>query len=184
MDLMKRFLGTYELVLIGHSLMTNHVHHLIIPPTAEALSLGVGRLNQEYSRLQNMLNGRTGHLWQNRFFSCPVDPSRVWEVLAYIELNPVRAGLVKRASDWKWSSAQAHVSGADASGLHDMILWQQQFDGHSWDLFLEEEAKRKQIQDAIRRATSTGSFWGPDEMAERLERELGRPVRARKKGTR
>jgi putative transposase len=164
--------------------MTNHVHQLIVPPTVEVLSLGVGRLNQEYSRLQNMLHGRTGHLWQSRFYSCPVDLSRVWEVPAYVELNPVRAGLIQKASDWKWSSARAHVCGDQDSDLHDMTLWRQHFDGPSWDKFLEEEVKRKQIQDAIRRATSTGSFWGPDTTAERLERELGRPVRPRKKGTR
>jgi len=74
------------------------------------------------------------------------------------------------------------VSGIDETGLLDMTLWQQHFEGPSWNKFLEEAAKRKQIQDAIRRATSTGSFWGSDEIAERLERQLGRPVRARPKG--
>lgn len=182
MDLMRRYFGIHELSLIGYSLMSNHVHFVIIPPTAEALSLGVGRLNQDYSRLQNVRCGRTGHLWQNRFFSCPVQYEGIWEVLAYVELNPVRAHLVEEAADWKWSSARAHVSGIDETLLLDMILWQQHFNGVAWIRFLEEAAKRKRLQDALRRATSTGSFWGSDETAELLERELGRPVRARPKG--
>jgi len=125
LDLMSHHFTIYELSLIGNSLMTNHVHFVIIPSTAEALSLGVGRLNQDYARLQNMRHGQTGHLWQNRFYSCPVEPGRIWEVLAYVELNPVRARLVDKAHEWKWSSAQAHVSGIDGSGLLDMTLWQQ-----------------------------------------------------------
>ena len=94
--LMSRYFRIYELSLIGHSLMSNYVHFVIIPPTAEALSLGVGRLNQDYSRLQNMRCGRTGHLLQNRFFSCPVQHDRVWEALAYAELNECAHVLLRR----------------------------------------------------------------------------------------
>ena len=93
---MRRYFGIYELSLIGHSLMSNHVHFVIVPPTTEALSLGVGRLNQDYSRLQNMRCGRTGHLWQNRFFSCPVQHDRIWEALAYVELNECAHILLKK----------------------------------------------------------------------------------------
>ena len=67
--------------------------------------------------------GRTGHLWQNRFFGCMLEPSRLWTAIAYVERNPLRARTVRRAEDHVWSSAIAHVTGGDGSGLLDMNWW-------------------------------------------------------------
>jgi putative transposase len=64
----------------------------------------------------NRLHGRSGHLWQGRFYSSPLDNVHLWRALAYVERNPVRARLVRRAWRWPWSSAAAHAGkGADAS---------------------------------------------------------------------
>jgi len=68
--------------------------------------LGSRRMHNDYSRWHNVQHGRHGHLWQSRFFSCPVEEDRVWGVLGYIELNPVRAHMVEHAWDWEWSSAR------------------------------------------------------------------------------
>jgi putative transposase len=84
--------------------MSNHIHGIVIPPTGAALPSGVGTLHRDFSRLQNIRCGRTGHLWQNRFFSCPVQFDRVWDVLAYVELNPVRAHIVEKPAQYQWSS--------------------------------------------------------------------------------
>ena len=69
------------------------------------------RLNRCYSR--------SGHLWQNRFYSCPLGPTHLVAALAYVDLNPVRAGLVGKAAHYPWSSAGAHAAGADSAGLLD-----------------------------------------------------------------
>ena len=61
--------------------------------------------------MQNVQCNRTGYLWQQRYFSCPVEFASLAEVLAYIELNPVRAGIVERPEDYEWSSARAHLAG-------------------------------------------------------------------------
>lgn len=175
--LLKEHFVNYQLSTIGYCLMSNHIHCVVIPPKEEALSCAVGRLHQDFSRLQNIRLGLTGHLWQNRFFSCPVQFDRIWEVLAYVELNPVRARLVEHPSQWPWSSAQAHLSGLDKSGVLQMDLWQQHFDGTSWAKFLESARSRRQVVDSIRAATSAGRFWGSKEVARELERLLGRPVR-------
>jgi hypothetical protein len=60
MDLMKRFLNAYELLLIGRSLMTNHVHQLIVPPTVEALSLGVAGLTSHIPGCRTCSTGKRG----------------------------------------------------------------------------------------------------------------------------
>jgi putative transposase len=65
----------------------------------------------------NWRYGSSGHLWEGRFFSAPLDESRLWTAVRYVELNPVRAGLVENAEDYPWSSAKAH-----SNGVYDPLL--------------------------------------------------------------
>jgi putative transposase len=157
--------------------MTNHVHHNAIPRTKDSLSQAMRILNRDFARVQNLRCNRTGHLWQGRFFSCPVyDP---WEVLAYVELNPVRAGIVEDPYDWEWSSARAHLTGEDQSGLLDMDLWHKHFDPRSWQEYLNQAVSNIKVNDRIRKATTAGRFCGPEEIAKKLEREFRKGKRCR-----
>jgi putative transposase len=169
-ELLHRQIETREVSLLGYALMTNHVHDALIPRTIDSLSRCMRILSRDYSRFQNLLHNRTGHLWQGRFYSCPVyDP---WEMLAYIELNPVRALMVADSSDWKWSSARAHLTGEDPSGLLDMDLWRKHFDRYSWREYLMLAGCRSEIRDRIRKATTAGRFCGPEEIAKELEKKF------------
>lgn len=89
----------------------------------DSLSVLMRRVQSRYAQYYNAHSSRTGHLWQNRFFGCMLAPSHLWTALAYVERNPVRAGIVRRAEDYIWSSAIAHVTGGDGSGLLDMEWW-------------------------------------------------------------
>jgi hypothetical protein len=84
------------------------------------MAKGIGHPNNDFSRWQNVQCSRTGHLRQARFYSCSFKFASLAEVLAHIELNPVRAGLVKRPEDWKWSSARAQPMRIDKTGLLHM----------------------------------------------------------------
>jgi putative transposase len=135
MQLLSKYIRLYRTDLIGYALMENHVHQLHIPEHKTSLAKAVGRTNNDYARWQNLQCNRTGHLFQARFFSCIVESDALWDVLAYVELNPVRAGLVEAAEEWKWSSARAHFTGIDETGLLDMRRWQEHFDPASWNKF-------------------------------------------------
>ncbi len=172
LELLRRQIETGTLSLPGYALMTNHVHQASIPWEEDSLSRSMRALNRDFARFQNLRCNRTGHLWQGRFFSCPVYD--LWEVLAYIELNPVRAGIVLNPSDWEWSSARAHLTGEDHSGLLNMDLWRKHFDPCSWGEYLLRAALRTEINDRIRKATAAGRFYGPKEIAKKLEREFRR----------
>ena len=102
--------------IVGYCLMGNHVHLIAIPPAETALAKSLGRAHVDYARWLNLRRGETGHVWQNRFFSCPMDDWHQWEALRYVECNPVRAGMVSEAPEWRWSSAEAHTSGVDQIG--------------------------------------------------------------------
>jgi putative transposase len=182
LQLAEKYFQIYELDLIGHSLMDNHVHLAVIPEKESSLSDGIGRLHHDFSRYQNIQRERTGHLWQGRFHSCPVEENRVWQVLQYIELNPVRAGMVKNAWEWKWSSAQAHISGQDRGGLLNIGYWEKITDKNKWKELLEKTAVEEAVQAQIRRTTMQGFFLGDETTARRLELELGIQLLPRKRG--
>src|SRR5258708_2652033 len=91
--------------LLGYCLMTNHVHLVAVPEHEDSLARALGRVHSEYALALNRAEGRSGHLWQNRFFSCPLDESHLRAALRYTDLNPVRAGLAEMPSDWPWPSA-------------------------------------------------------------------------------
>ncbi len=182
-QMLKDSLSQDGLTMPGFCLMDTHTHHALIPETEDSISVRIGRLHNDFARWQNIQRSRRGHLWEKRFYSCPVEDERVWEVLRYIELNPVRAGLVEHAWDWQWSSARAHVTGMDESGRLDMDRWRRAFSPAEWKSYLEQAtAELKPLQSEIRQATASGRFLGSEATARRLELELGRPVLPRKPG--
>ncbi len=97
----------FELEVLGYCLMTNHVHLVVRPYTEDALGKGVGRTHFRHSQYVNRFHGRSGHLWQGRFHSCALDEEHFWWALRYVEQNPVRAELVRRAWEYGWSSGPA-----------------------------------------------------------------------------
>lgn len=99
-----------------YCLMPNHVHLVLTPSNADGLRATLAETHRRYTQFINERNGWTGHLWQGRFGSVPMDEDHLAGALRYVSLNPVRAGLVRRAEDWPWSSVRAHLS-AQTDGL-------------------------------------------------------------------
>jgi putative transposase len=97
--------------------MTNHVHHMVKAHTAHSLGDAFREVQGGHALRINRRFGWSGHLWAQRFFSCPVTESSLWATVRYIERNPVRAALAARAEDYPWSSAAAHCGLAPAGIL-------------------------------------------------------------------
>jgi putative transposase len=97
----------------AYCFMPNHVHVILVPHSVDGLSKTFANPHRHYALTINARFGWTGHLWQGRFGSAPMDEEHLLQAFRYISLNPVRAGLVTRAEDWPWSSVRAHVSGKD-----------------------------------------------------------------------
>src|SRR5690348_15741607 len=95
--------------LTAYVLMTNHFHHVIQTPEAN-LSRGMHWLNTTYVCWFNRRHNRSGHLYQGRFKAVLIEKDTYFmEVLRYVALNPVRAGMVPRPEDYRWSSYRATV---------------------------------------------------------------------------
>lgn len=97
----------------AYCLMPNHVHLILVPRDPDGLRAALGEAHRRYSRLISFREGWRGYLWQGRFASFPMDESYLLGCARYVEHNPLRAKLVRRAGDWRWSSARAHLAGSD-----------------------------------------------------------------------
>ena len=166
----------FELVVDGYCLMTNHVHLVVTPRHETSLAEALKRTNQLYAQYVNRFHGRSGHLWQDRFFSCPLDEVHYWRALAYIERNPVRARLRRKAWRWPWSSAAAHCEGKDPTGLFDLTEWSKQMDAQRWRHVLTRADDEQQLA-RLRLCTSRGRPLGSDTFVAKLETLLGRRLR-------
>jgi putative transposase len=176
LELLRLQSSRYGFRIEGYCLMTNHVHLIGVPSSESSLALAVGRTNFVYSQYVNKLHGRTGHVWQNRFYSCAMDDAHAMNALCYIELNPVRAGMVKKAWDFQWSSAATHCSIAPHNPLLHSAEPSPSVSPKHWQETLKIIAKDKASMDTIRRNTHTGRPLGSDRFISKIEHVLGRRV--------
>ena len=182
LKLLARHCRRAGVAIAGYCLMGNHVHLVAIPRTESGLAQALGRTHGDYARWLNLQRGEVGHVWQNRFYSCPLDERHQWEALRYVELNPVRAGLVAEAWEWRWSSAAAHVAGVDRTGLLDSAEWETRWNPESWRDVLEYGVEDGAFLERIREATRTGRPAAGAEFVVELEGRVGRLLRPRKRG--
>jgi putative transposase len=162
----------------AYCLMPNHVHLILVPRDADGLRAALGEAHRRYTRHVNFRQGWRGYLWQGRFASFPMDERYLLAAARYVELNPVRAGLARRAKDWRWSSARAHLEGEDdglvtAAALLDRVP--------DWAAFLRGGLADEE-RDAIRAGERTGRPLGSPGFVKRLEKRLGRTLARQKPG--
>jgi putative transposase len=97
-----------EVEVIAYCLMPNHVHLVLVPPSEDGLHRVLRPVHTRVAQRVNRAQRWNGHLWQGRFFSAPLDEDYFYAAMRYVERNPLRAGMVARAEDYRWSSAAAH----------------------------------------------------------------------------
>ncbi len=95
----------------AYCLMPNHTHLIATPSDERGLARAMSVLNATYARRLHSKRKLSGHLWQGRYASFPMDDTYLYRCVRYVGLNPVRAGLVGKASEWPWSSVRAHLGG-------------------------------------------------------------------------
>jgi putative transposase len=159
--------------------MPNHVHFVCVPKVDGALALGFNTLNMRYAQYFHKKKGVTGHLWRGRFLSCLLDDTSVFEEIRFIENNPVRAGIVERAEEYPWSSAQDHMGRNAVPVLADYCFVQNEVP--DWREYLNGR-RDEQVLDRIRRSLKTGRPAGNEEFVKSLEWILGRRLLALPRG--
>jgi putative transposase len=167
--------------LLGYCLMPNHVHWIVAPREPNSLSRTFGEAHGRYAIYANAKLGRSGHFWQNRFFSCALDGQHLWAALRYVERNPVRAQMVEYAGHFRWSSAAVHAGFSAVPTWLQTDLVSSAFTSEQWRVFLESD-RLSDAETELRNNTYTGRPVGSTEFIQWAESSLGRKLAPQKGG--
>lgn len=169
----------HGLRLWAYCLMTNHVHLIAVPSAEHSLAHALRGVHTVYAMHYNHRHHASGHLWQGRYKSCPLDGPHLWHAVRYVERNPVRAGIVSRAQDYPWSSAPAHC------GLRRDPLLAPDFPPPGaitdWAFWLTEPDDADHIAN-IRAKTNANRPCGSPEYLSRLEAQTGQTFHTKPPG--
>jgi REP element-mobilizing transposase RayT len=109
LELLREHASLNQLRVLAYCLMTNHLRLVVIPEAAKSMENAFRHAHSRFAQYWNTDFHTDGHLWQNRYYSCPVEEIAVGRVVSYVENNPVRARMAERAEQFAWSSARAHL---------------------------------------------------------------------------
>lgn len=168
--------------ILAYCLMTNHVHLVAVPPIGDSFKQVFNPLHARHALRINTKNGWTGHLWQGRYFSSVLDEGYFWSAMRYVELNPVRAGIVGRAQDYPWSSAGGHCGCRNDALLTADPHWLEiKGQVRNWPSWLASGESQERV-DALRKNILSSWPCGSGEFFGELERIAGAPVGPRPMG--
>jgi putative transposase len=179
LSLLREYSQDCGLELLAYCLMTNHLHLVVVPEHENSLARVLKPVNLCYAQYVNRTQGWCGRLWQERFYSCPMDPGHTLVAVRYVERNPVRAGLVPGAEDYPWSSAAGHTGRKVDSLLSDRQSLLSGID--NWSDWLKADDDIERVS-RLKLYTRTGRPLGSETFTEQVELKTGRELRPKPHG--
>ena len=181
LHLLRQYVAKYGVEIVAYCLMPNHVHLVLVPSDRGGLHRTLKAVHGRYAQRFNRIRDRAGHLWQNRYFSSPLDSDYFLNAVRYVELNPVRARLVEQAEEYPWSSAATHC-GAREEPLVAPRPRSVLFRGISdWSQWLRQGLSNETLA-KLRNHTNRNLPCGSEAFVSRLESESDRNLRPNPRG--
>ena len=182
LDWLKEYAEKYQVDILAYCLMTNHLHLIAVPATGQGLQQVLKPLHMRYAQRFNRTQGWKGHVWQGRYFSSALDDDYLWAAIRYVERNPVRAKMVRKAENYRWSSAGGHCGLRQDALLTKKPYWCGQFDGiGDWSAWLTEGDEAEKLG-VLRRNIEKGLPCGSDKFIHKLEKMTGKALQYRPRG--
>jgi putative transposase len=169
----------HGLETLGYCVLSNHLHLVVVPEREDSLARVLKPVNLRYAQYINRRKGWCGRVWQERFYSCPMDERHCLVAMRYVEQNPVRAGLTRMAEDYRWSSAAGHTGRCVDRLLSDRRGFLSGIDDWSEWLRTGQEVEN---ENRLRLFTRTGRPLGDIGFAERVERLTRRQLKPKPHG--
>ncbi|MEX2614957.1 MAG: transposase [Alphaproteobacteria bacterium] len=178
-DLLAAHCAAQGIAVWSWVLMPNHVHMILVPPREDSLRAALSQVHRVYAGRIHARERRTGHFWQGRFGCVAMDEAHALAAIAYVALNPVRARLVARAGDWRYSSVHALLDPVRGDGLTDTApVLARTGDFAALLRAGEDEA----LSPALRRAETVGRPLGDEAFLAAVEAQTGRNARPGRRG--
>lgn len=152
---------------------------IVVPDDRDGLRRTFADTHRRYTGYINARHRWTGHLWQGRFGAVAMDEAHLAAAVRYVSLNPVRARLVKHASDWRWSSVAAHLARQDDPLVSVGPVLQRYGD---FGQFLGDSPDEPHEWRALRMAETSGRPVGDQDWLGELEERTGRTLKPQKRG--
>lgn len=181
LSILKEFTDKNRVEVWAYCLMPNHVHLIAVPRDMTGLTRAISEVHRRYTFIINRREGWSGHLWQGRFSSTPMDDAHLLMACRYVEQNPVRAGLCSGPEKWRWSSARCHLGLADDPVVSPSDILASF--SEEWMAFLEYYPGAEEGQ-LFRKHESSGRPLGDNQFILKCESLLGRSLRPGKRGPR
>ena len=179
LDLLADAASAARVEVWSYCLMPNHVHLIVTPSDEDGLWRTFRKVHRHYSGYINARLRTTGHLWQGRYGSVAMDEDHLISAFRYVALNPVRARLVERAQDWRWSSARAHLVGK-SDGV--VVVEPAQTRVGDFAAFLAENFDETAVFGPLRKAELIGRPVGAPAWIAQMEARTGKTLAPRKRG--
>jgi putative transposase len=181
LQLLKLYSENFQLQILAYCLMTNHIHVVGAPAHPRSIAQTFKQCHGIYATEFNKKYGKNGHLWQARPYSCVLDEAHTWAAIRYVERNPVRANMVERAEDYRWSSARAHCGIGSDSLLTRALPSDRLIENWSEWLAGTDDPDHERT---IRERTFTGRPCGTQDFIKGMEAVVGRRLAPGKRGPR
>ena len=186
---LNEYSAKYEIAIHAWVFMTNHVHLLVTPGTTDGLSKMMQSLGRQYVRYFNYTYRRSGTLWEGRFKSCVIEAENyLLSCQRYIELNPVRAGMVSRPEEYRWSSYSANALGRDIELYTPHAIYLRLGKTLAQRTQLYRELFRAHLDEdligEIRKVSNKGLALGSERFKQEVEELTGRRITELKRGPR
>ncbi len=188
LDWMEEAARRYGCAIHAFVLMTNHVHLLVTPQDRQGVSRMMQYIGRRYVPYINHTYGTSGSIWEGRYKASLInDEQYLFTCMRYIELNPVRANMVRSPSHYRWSSYRANAQGvADPRVTHHplysalgktraarQLAYKSLFKAHV------DETDLKDIRNALQTGTPLGNTYFKDKIEKKLQTKVGQARRGR-----
>lgn len=178
LSLLENHLKESNVDLLGYCLLPNQIHLIVIPQKAESLSRVIGEIHRQYTKIINEEQGRSGSLFQNRFFSYATDEQNSLRAARHVETLPVTAKITDSPEKYLWSSAKFRIRMIE----HPILKPFRSFHSlHNWKDYLDRPMEMEELRN-IQIHLQTGRPRGSDIFLDNIEEKIGRTVRPKKRG--
>jgi putative transposase len=168
----------FQLTVRSYALMSNHVHFVVTPARLDSLHRTFHWCHTSYVEHFNEKYSLAGHLWEQRPHSCVLSEGHLRDAVRYVELNPVRAHMVRSATDYRWSSARAHCLGS----ADPLLTGDDRAAIPGWPEWLNGEGYDPRVDDFLRACTLSGRPCGDESFVRELELLTHRRLLPAKRG--